>query len=835
MRILSLLVLAIALHPSLPTSWGQQSAADPGIPSFLERHCIDCHGPDTQKGNLRVDTFSLPVGDEAALEHAIRMFDRVRKGEMPPKKSAAPKAGERSAFLSLLEHELKDADRRLVAPVRTVARRMNRVEYENTLRDLLALPDLRVIEELPEDGRRHGFDKVAGALDLSHIHIAKYLSVADKALHQAVARETEAPRTIIWREAATRQDSAHLAIRTINAVPLTGHDLSLGYATKVEGDPVKDPGNAYRVGTFGGDADSLVLLTGPLGAHQPMGLQPDHFRPTVRGWYRVRFSVWGLRWMRTSAVAAISAKSRIVGPTDKEQALLIPTGDAMTHIVRASLGGKPLEYFDAPSLSPQEHEFKVWLEPGQKVSFHAMTLPAHGAPNWASHDGPRTYEGPGIAFDWFEVEGPLLDQWPPESHRRLFGAPAPTRPESRELLRVFAERAFRRSVEAAEVERYHVLVEDLSKRGFRPEEALLGGYRAMLSAPDFLFVGLEGPEFALASRLSYFLWNSMPDATLLQLARRGELSRPAELRKHVDRMLKDPRSGRFVEHFLDEWLELRNIDFTTPDPQLYPEFDPWLRDSMLEETRVTFRRMIDEDLGVDKLVASENVVINQRLAELYRIPGVSGAKLRPVAVPAGNPRGGFLTQGAVLKVTANGTATSPVLRGAWISERILGVPRRPPPPNIPAIEPDARGAVTIRQIIEKHRADPSCAACHAAIDPPGLALEPFDAIGSWRERYRASNGQGKTVPGLPVDSTGTLPDGRSFEDIGGLRRLLVTDPDSLARNLIRQLLVYATGRGLRFTDRSEVEAILARVREQKWGVRSILREVVASGFFRGTN
>jgi len=826
----------VILMGSGQLSGGQSAGADSPATPFFGQHCIDCHGPDVQKGGLRLDAFTLEGADEAVVERAVRVFDRVRKSEMPPKKSAALPEADRAAFLTAFGGELDKADRKLAVLKRPALRRMNRVEYEETLRDLLALPALQVKDELPEDGRRNGFDKVAGALDLSHIQISKYLSIADRALRQAVATQSEAPERKLWHEAATRQDSARLAIRTINAVPLKGHDLAAGYATKVEGDPVKDPGNSYRVGTFEGDADSLAIFSGPLGAHQPMGIQPDRFRPSVRGWYRVRFSAWGLRWKRTTAFIAVRGERRILSDEDKEPKPPVP-GDreVLTHVVRASLAGKPLEYFDVPSLTPTIHEFRVWLEPRQVVSFHAMTLPAYGPANWASKDGPRHYEGPGVAFDWFEVEGPILEQWPPESHRRLFGAGPVEKVDPREALRGFAERAFRRPVDSPEVGRYLTLVEDLSRRGLRADDALLGGYKAILCAPEFLFVGLEGgPGAVLASRLSYFLWNSLPDDELLARARAGDLSRPDVLHAQVERMLRDPKSSRFVEHFLDEWLEMRNIDFTTPDRQLYPEFDPWLRDSMLEETRATFARMLEQDRGVVNLVSSEDVLVNQRLADLYRIPGVAGAKLRPVPLTGDAPRGGFLTQGAVLKVTANGTATSPVLRGVWISERILGVPRLPPPPNVSAIEPDAHGAVTIRQILEKHRADPACASCHAKTDPSGFALESFDAIGAWRDRYRASDEHGKPRQGLKVDSAGTLPDGREFEDIRGLRRLLAADPEALARNLVRQLLVYATGTGLRFSDRPEIEAILTRSRARNFGLRSLVQEVVASRFFQET-
>jgi hypothetical protein len=530
-------------------------------------------------------------------------------------------------------------------------------------------------------------------------------------------------------------------------------------------------------------------------------------------------------------------------------------------VVRASLNGEPIGYFDVPSLKPKVHEFKVWLNPDERVSFHAMGLPAVGARNSGTSEGIRAYEGPAVAFDWFEVEGPLVDEWPPASHRQLFGV-TPAGADPRPLLANFATQAFRRPATVADIESYAVIAESQLKGGASFESAMLAGYKSILCSPDFLVLGLEPGDYALASRLWYFLWNAPPDDELLRLAAQGELSKPEIRKKQVRRMLADARSKRFIEHFLDEWIELKKIDFTTPDVALYPEYDAWLHDSMLAETRGDFRRMLDHDLGVRALIQGETVLVNQRLAELYGLRGVTGSEFREVKLPPGSPRGGLLTQASVLKVTANGTATSPVQRGVWVMERILGIPRQPPPPNIPAIEPDATGAVTIRQMIEKHRADAACASCHARMDPPGFALENFDAIGGWRDHYRLAGkpkmirvGQGKEAKtveeptleivsesaalrnrvkmrfGPQVDASGELTGGSTFKDINELRALLLKDEDALARNVVRQFLTYATGRAPRFVDRDEIEAILSKTKPSQHGLRTIIEQIVASPLF----
>ena len=900
---LTSIALRLCISWLVLTSAAPLGAAEstPAARQFLDTHCYDCHDATEKKGGLNLDALKTNFADAENFALWVKVHDRVAAGEMPPKKKERPPAAESAAFLGTLAKSLTDAEAgKSAGGGRSTVRRMNRVEYECALRDLLALPLLHVKELLPEDGQQFGFDKVAGALDISHIQMTKYLQAADAALRQAVVPAVARPETKTWREPAMQQDSARAAIAQKCCVPLNGRELAPGLTSIIAGNPVEDYGNSYRAPSFSGTAESCAMLTGVIGAHQPEGLQIDRFRPTVPGWYRVRFSIWSLRWERTHAVAAVRglvrsytslgppyfkdanghwqatplspeqlvAQNKPNGGNWLENVEFYGAGEA-THIIRASLKGEPLGYFDAPSLKPKTHEFKVWLNPGERVSFHAMTLPATAAPGGGPSDGILDYEGPGVAYDWFEVEGPLVEQWPPESQRRLFGDTVGNT-DHRSLLLSFATRAFRRPVSDDEVTPYAAIVEAQLQRGVSFELAMLAGYKGILCAPDFLIIGLESGvpkpgaarlgDYALASRLSFFLWNSMPDATLLELAANGTLAQPAILKVQVERMLTDARSERFVEHFLDEWLELKKIDFTTPDPALYPEYDPWLHDSMLAETRASFRRLLTQNLGVREVIASDTICINQRLAELYGIRGVNGADLREMKVPAGCPRGGLLTQAAVLKVTANGTATSPVLRGVWVTERLLGIPRHPPPPNIPAVEPDATGAVTIRQMIEKHRADATCAACHAKMDPPGMALENFDVIGGWRDRYRLAGTPGKIRKGdveiaepsvevvsstavgyrtrmklrlgSEVDATGELADGRKFTDVNGLRALLLADEDALARNLARQLLIYATGAGIRFSDRPGIEAIISKTKPAHHGLRSLVQEVVASELFQ---
>jgi hypothetical protein len=323
------------------------------------------------------------------------------------------------------------------------------------------------------------------------------------------------------------------------------------------------------------------------------------------------------------------------------------------------------------------------------------------------------------------------------------------------------------------------------------------------------------------------------------------MRQPGVLRGEVERLLEDPKSQRFVEDFLGQWLKLYSIAVNDPDKKLYPEFTPYLQHSMVAETHAYFRELLAKDLNASYLVRSDFAMLNEKLAQHYGIPGVSGSQIRRVAMPPDSPRGAFITQAAVLKVTANGTTTSPVVRGAFVMSRILGRPPEPPPANVPAVEPDVQGTTTIREQLAKHRTDPSCASCHATIDPPGFALETFDVIGGQRTHYR-SVGEGERAPrgnidptvhigfnqGPPVDPSGTMPGERQFSGIAEFQSLLAADTPRLLRNLAEQFVIYATGREIAFRDRDEINGIIARTQQRGGGIRTLLHEMVESRLFQ---
>jgi hypothetical protein len=416
------------------------------------------------------------------------------------------------------------------------------------------------------------------------------------------------------------------------------------------------------------------------------------------------------------------------------------------------------------------------------------------------------------------------------------------------LLADFLPKAFRRPVTAETRAQYVAQFALRVKAGDCFETAMRWVYRAALCSPDFLY-HVEAPgkldDYALASRLSYFFWNSQPDEVLASLITSGQLRDPKVLDEQVERMLKDPKSERLVEDFLGQWLKLRSIGVNDPDKKLYPEFNPYLQDSMVAETRAYFRELLERNLDASFLVRSNFAMLNERLAVHYGITGVSGPEIRQVTLPAGCVRGGFLTQAALLKVTANGTTTSPVVRGTFVMTRLLGRPPEPPPANVPAVEPDVQGTTTIREQLAKHRADPVCASCHTKIDPAGFALESFDVIGGQRSRYR-SIGEGD-VPergsidarvkidfklGPKVDASGELPDGRKFADILQLKDILAKERQQLLRNLAEQLTIYSTGHALSFGDRAALAEIVARTETRGGGMRTLIHELVRSTLFQ---
>ena len=784
-----ILSLAPLTHASEPDS---KQAADPARP-FFAQHCRTCHEGKKPKGNFRLDSLSLDFSDKANRERWSAVLERLRDGTMPPKEKPRPPAQEVRAVTDWIRGRIEKH-----APQgRVVLRRLNRTEYENTVRDLLNV-DLDLKEQLAPETSAEGFDNRAEGLHVSSFLMEQYLEAADAVLDAAIAGKSRP--TLVKRRFDIREEKS-----------------------------VKPKGSVYRHVD-----DGVAIFSSWASANIQVTLW--NFRSRDPGRYRFRISGYAYQ-------------------TEKPVTFHVMAG-TLTEATQQHLVG----YHEVPAKTPTVVEFVERLEVNNTIRIVVDGLPV--IPTVVEKVGADKYKGPGLTVQWVEIEGPLHDTWPPVSHRRIFGdlpqakAPLPDAPnrvevvskeplvDAERILRDFTRRAFRRAVTDDDVKPFLARVKAKLDAKASFEQAMRVGLKAVLVSPHFLFFR-ERPgkldDFALASRLSYFLWSSMPDEELLTLAEQGQLSRPDTLRRQVERMLGDPKSAAFTENFVGQWLNLRAIDATVPDPTLYPEYDEVLKLAMVKEATLFFDELLKNDLSLTNFVASDFTMLNERLAKHYGIPDVTGQEFRKVALPPNSHRGGVLTMASVLKVTANGTTTSPILRGAWVLDRILGTPPPKPTVDVEAVEPDIRGATTIREQLAKHRQRAECASCHAKIDPPGFALESFDVIGGWRENYR-SVGKGDAVvvdgrtkrykKGPAVDPADTLPDGRRFRNIDEYKQLLLTDKNQLARALTEKLLNYATGGTTAKSDQAEIDAIIGRIRAKDYGLRSLIHEIAQSGAFQ---
>ena len=843
--------------------------------TFFKAHCVECHDADTKKGNLDLTVLKPNFADAENFARWVKVHDRIESGEMPPKKKARPPVKDTAVVVKGLRESLLAAEQaKLAGTGRTGLRRLTRAEYENTLRDLFDMPGIALQGNLPADGSAHGFDKNSDALDISHVNLAKYVEAAEHALELATATRPIAP-TVQKRRISLMNAGGFVTHVVMNGdgVLLKNKQPDPDFPPAGDQGSHLDQGAHERLGIFTTNSSTGLFR------HEDESLSPYFIEHVTiyPGRYRVRTSLWAFQW----------DKGKVLPARGTEAARL-----SVVQLTGDGRGGQHpsyvLGYYDAPSLVSKEHELVTWLNHNEIIGFNVASL----APvaNYSRKGRAMAFTGPGIACDWLDIEGPLHEVWPPVAHRVLFGdlplmefdakanpgVTPPARKKVRQigagknrpdpdaglwtvrseqplvdadkLLASFLPKAFRRPVEASVRKDYVAKVEKRLKAGDCFETAMRWAYRAALCSPDFLYqvepvVKLD--DFALAGRLSYFLWNSTPDARLNELAAAGKLRDVKTLRAEIERLLKDKKSDRFVEDFLGQWLKLRAIAANDPDKKLYPEFSPYLQDAMVAETRAYFRELLEKNLDARHLVKSDFVMVNEKLAKHYGIAGVTGAQIRRVPLPADCPRGGFLTQGAILKITANGTTTSPVPRGAFVMDRLFGQPPDPPPPNTAAVEPDVRGATTIRELLDKHRDNASCAACHAKMDPPGFALESFDVIGGYRTRYR-SIGEGEPAPrggidpfigikftlGPNVDASGVLPDERKFADIREFQTLAAANSELLLKNLAQQLAIYATGRDLAFSDRDQIAALIASAQKQGGGVRTLIHELTQSQLFQ---
>ena len=792
---------------------GAVVAAEP-FEAFLGKHCIRCHGPEKQKGELRIDQLARDFKLGTDSHRWAEAMEKVNSGEMPPKKEKQPTQAEIAAFVSSLDSLLKEGRAARMAARPAVSHyRLSRKEYQNTVYDLLGVRyDPAKPGELNEDTRWHGFERIGSELSLSPSHVDRYFRAAELVLDRAfpVAASGEARKV--------RKTAAELRY--------SGGKNQQAVLDRFD---IKRP---LRYLLFPGNVQNA--------------LSPNWFGrtgPEHSGLYRVRIQASGIR----------------------------PIGGQTAHLSIGKRTGEEtvdgLIEFDltAPEDRPQVHEFEVFLEMPTSLDFCVVATDvvdrragaafrnALGGGSYVfthssetrllNPNAPQMFDDKGnglfstVLLDWIEWEGPLVSE--AEKSRRIgLVPPDDATPEVvAEHLQRLAERAWRRPVRKAELDDYLHSYRTEREAGEKPADAYRVALQGVLTSRNFIYL-VEGDTVArerltdseLASRLSYFLWSSMPDDGLFTAAQGGTLNGEG-LKKAVDRMLTDSKAGRFIDDFARQWLQLHRLGMFVPDKKLYPTYDAWLETSMRGEPVEFFREMFAKNLPIDSFVDSDWTMANARLCDFYGLPGPKAGGFERVSLKPEDHRGGLLTMGAVLGLTSDGTRHRPVHRGVWLSEAILGKTPPPPPANVPAIEPNPpqNPKATLRQKIEAHRNDANCAACHARIDPLGLAGDNYDAIGQWRTHEKVAAGVGKDPV---VDPAGVMPDGRAFKDATEFKRLLIEDRDKVARAFIEHLCTYGLRRVLSFDDQDDLNAIQAEAKKKAYGIKDIIRAVALSDLMK---
>lgn len=790
---------------------------------FLQQHCLRCHGAMQQEADRRFDTLS-EIRNTEELQQWQDIVDQLNLQTMPPADEPQPAAAQRQRVIDVLTERIAAAQQTLQQTGRhSVLRRLNAWEYRQSIGDLLGL-DVSVwnpAERFPQDVTVDGFDTNGAALVTSGMLLGHYFQAAESAIRRAT-QFGPSPETQTWEQKSPFYFEGQMAKK----LPKLFHTGRFRYVPTTPYTELQ--GRHYR----GGHLGFLPLFQA--------GGVPVSGRYTVR----VKAAAAGRFHNYAKAVDDFRSGDPLVlelAAVDRRGSV-ISSGSVsrMVSLARTELTS------DQPQWLQWDVDLQVGYEPeirfrngpiASKRLVRMLATHAADRPEFAPYiDLPdkkkrangilSAYQGPRLQIWEIRVTGPHPQTWPPVGHRALYGGLQENQLTTEmvaERLDAFATAAFRRPPLAAELAPIQRLVQAKLQEGVRPLDALQLGFQAILCSPGFLYLNLgegELSDFALASRLSYFLWSSPPDERLLTLAAAGRLK--SQLPAEVDRLLADPRSDRFVTHFVRRWLDLDNIGTMPPAADFLAYYRDNLQTAMREEAETFFRHVLDANLPPAEFLTANYSFLNRELAEHYGVAGVTGNTLQQVTF-ADNRRGGLLGQGAFLTASANGVDTSPVVRGVYVLEKLLGYTPPPPPPDVPAIEPDIRGAKTIREQLVKHREVASCASCHRKIDPPGFALENFDAIGGWREAYG---------PGQPVDPSGMLSEDQRFASVAEFRQLLAGRQDEFQRCLAEKLMTCALGRQLEIGDRPSLDAILKDQRATGGGLRDLIRRIVLSESFQ---
>ncbi|MBL6764831.1 MAG: DUF1592 domain-containing protein [Verrucomicrobiae bacterium] len=802
------------------TTFGQVAQSDTGIidvTATLQRYCNDCHGPEKQKGERRFDTLRYPLQDHDSAILTQDIIDQLVQGDMPPKKADPLAEKTRLNLIARLNAEKRRFHETANSTGgEVVLRRLNQREYRNTVRDLLGI-NLQMFDpaiRFPREQTVEHFDNVGDVLTTSGYLLEQYLDAADQVVEKAFS-PLENPSVQSWRFTAPFTQQPEL---------VTAHKKAFDSRFLCLHETI----NSDR--HWGEYAPILKFSEGV----------PHHGR------YEIELL------LEAKDRDHPHPSSRV--DIDKDEPMwlgVVPGNAAFGELHEPQPMNEVLAKIAIPDGEPKWHKTSVWLDKGFTPRFIYLNGPS-GARNLHSSIGLKLLKAEGrgnnpfgqhyiktlregklphIRIHEIKIRGPIFEQWPPASQRTVLGA-SPFSPERLpEIIRSFATRAYRRPVTDEEHKRLMAFANQRQASGRAPFDAMKDTLKSILCAPAFLYLdertAIPGKplltDWSIANRLSYFLWSSTPDAELVKAVRDGNLTSGKALREQSARMLADPKAEAFYEGFLDSWLTLRDLGGMPPDRQSFGiYYDKDLRPLMLKETRLFTRHLMEENLSLLNFLDSDFTIVNKTLARFYGLPPMAGYEFQKVSLP-NRRRGGLLGQAGILTVTANGIETSPVTRGVWTLENILGTPPPPPPDNVEPLDPDIRGAATIREQLAKHRDVPACNECHRRIDPNGFPLENFDPIGRWRDRYASKK---------PIDASGELANGDTYEDITGFKEILLKNEDRFARTVIEKLLTYGTGRRMEGLDRPEVDRLVAASRESGFRLRDTLMHVIESPILR---
>jgi len=733
-----------------------QAGFDRDIQPLLEKYCYSCHGNGKHKGDLALDRYRVVENILADVKPWLSVLRNIHSGEMPPEDKPQPSASERELLVQWIENTAFSGACENPDPGRVTIRRLNRAEYNNTIRDLVAV-DFKPAADFPQDDVGYGFDNIGDVLSIPPILLEKYLAAADKIMETAI----------------------------VSGGPKLG-----GPTQRFEGEKMEREGDLSAIYPVG-DVAMGLYREGEIFTSVNLNKAGD---------YAVRIRAWGQQ----------------AGKDLPQMELRVDGTKQKVFNVRAS------------ERRPEVFEFTIRLEVGSHRIGTAY-LNNFNDPN----DPVPSRRDRNLFVDYVELVGPLEPQPYPESHTRIFFAGPPEKnPEvyAKEIIRRFITRAWRRPVTTDETSRLTVLFTHAQQNGDSFEDSIKLALEAALVSPHFLFRGEVQPdpdnaksvhqinEFALASRLSYFLWSTMPDEELLQLA--GKKTLRKNLNSQIKRMMQDHRSEALVQNFAAQWLQIRSLSNVAPAKQTYPSFDEELREAMGKETEMFFTNIMREDRSLLDFLEANYTFVNERLARHYGITGITGKEFQKVSFTDGR-RGGLLTHASILTLTSNPTRTSPVKRGKWILENILGTPPPPPPPDVPELSEEKEKILSgsLRQRMEQHRQTPICASCHARMDPIGFGFENFDGIGAWREM------DGK----FPVEADGKLVSGQSFEGPSELKKILMEQKRTeFLRCVTEKMLTFALGRGLEYYDKCAVDKIVKALEKDQFRFSTLVNTIVGS-------